>query len=44
MRYLEQWDIPAAQALLQIVTPFAWKGAAAAAAAAAAADGDAARR
>jgi hypothetical protein len=26
VRYVETWDIPAAAALLQIVTPFAWKG------------------
>ena len=29
VRYVESWDIPASEALLQIVRPFAWKGAAA---------------
>jgi hypothetical protein len=29
VRYVEAWDIPATEALLQIVRPFAWKGAAA---------------
>jgi hypothetical protein len=30
VRYVEAWDVPATEALMQIVRPFAWKGVAAA--------------